>query len=253
MLRWITRALAILVIAVAAFVVLDFAELLVPVEPDDTQSMADTIPACDGRVLAQGLTYRFWDPSPGHVVAVHAAENDDGSVVPDRDADDRVLVLRVAAGPGDVIEGRDGTVFVDDVKFDDIETEPFEPVTVPNEQYFLGDNRSAAIDSRTFGPRSRCDLRSRVRRLLAASDITFRLDPGEGASPGPDRLRLAFAHESGSRRRSSGHSRRGRRDPRGRRDGRRCGRRDGACVVCRGDGDEACSRAATRSRSTARA
>ena len=56
MLRWITRALAILVIAVAAFVVLDFAELLVPVEPDDTQSMADTIPACDGRVLAQGLT-----------------------------------------------------------------------------------------------------------------------------------------------------------------------------------------------------
>ena len=35
MLRWIVRALAILVIAVAALVVLDFAELLVPVEPDD--------------------------------------------------------------------------------------------------------------------------------------------------------------------------------------------------------------------------
>ena len=36
MLRWIVRALAILVIVVAALVVLDFAELLVPVEPDDT-------------------------------------------------------------------------------------------------------------------------------------------------------------------------------------------------------------------------
>ena len=186
MLRWITRALAILVIAVAAFVVLDFAELLVPVEPDDTQAMADTIPACDGRVLAQGLTYRFWDPSPGHVVAVHAAENGDGSDVPDRDADDRVLLLRVAAGPGDVIEGRDGTVFVDDVKFDDIETEPFEPVTVPNEQYFLlGDNRSAAIDSRTFGPVLGNAIFARVFAVFwPLRDITFRLDPGEGASPG---------------------------------------------------------------------
>lgn len=186
MLRWITRALAILVIAVAAFVVLDFAELLVPVEPDDTQAMADTIPACDGRVLAQGLTYRFWDPSPGHVVAVHAAENDDGSVVPDRDADDRVLLLRVAAGPGDVIEGRDGTVFVDDVKFDDIETEPFEPVTVPNEQYFLlGDNRSAAVDSRTFGPVLGNTIFARVFAVYwPVRDISFRLGPFEGAPPG---------------------------------------------------------------------
>ena len=84
--------------------------------------MADTIPACDGHVLAQGLTYQFCDPEPGEVVAVHAAVTDEGAIVPDRDADDRVLVLRVAAGPGDVIEGRDGTVFVDDVKFDDIAT-----------------------------------------------------------------------------------------------------------------------------------
>ena len=89
---------------------------------------------------------------------------------PDRDADERVLVLRVAAGPGDVIEGRDGTVFVDEVKFDDITTEPFGPVTVPNEQYFLlGDNRSAADRQPHLRPRARQrDLRARVRRLLAA-------------------------------------------------------------------------------------
>ena len=186
MLRWIVRALAIAVIGVAAFIVLDFAEILVPVEPDATQSMADTVPACDGRVLAQGLTYRFWDPEPGHVVAVHAAENDDGSLVPDRDADDRVLVLRVAAGPGDVIEGRDGTVFVDDVKFDDIDTEPFAPVTVPNEQYFLlGDNRSAAIDSRTFGPVLGNAIFARVFAVFwPVRDITFRLGRSEGAPPG---------------------------------------------------------------------
>ena len=48
MIRWLVRALAIVVIAVAALVVLDFAELLVPVGPDDSASMATTIPACNG-------------------------------------------------------------------------------------------------------------------------------------------------------------------------------------------------------------
>ena len=186
MLRWITRALAIVVVAVAALVVLDFAELLVPVEPDDAHSMSDTVPACDGRVLAQGLTYRFFDPEPGHVVAVHAAVADDGTVTPDRDADDRELVLRVAAGPGDVIEGRDGAVFVDDVKFDDVETQPFGPVTVPNEQYFLlGDNRSAAIDSRRFGAVLENAIFARVFAVFwPLRDITFRLGQDSGAAPG---------------------------------------------------------------------
>ena len=186
MLRWITRALALVVIVVAALVVLDFAELLVPVEPDDTQSMANTIPACDGRVLAQGLTYRFSDPSPGQIVAVHAADTDDGKIVPDRDAEDRTLLLRVAAGPGDVIEARDGLVFVDDVKFDDLTTEPFGPVTVPNEQFFLlGDNRAAAIDSRTFGPVLENAIFARVFAVFwPLREISFRLGQGSGASPG---------------------------------------------------------------------
>ena len=186
MLRWITRALALVVIFVAIVVVLDFAEVLVAVEPDDTQSMADTIPACDGRVLAQGLTYRFSDPSPGQVVAVHAAETDAGELIPDRDADDRVLVLRVAAGPGDVIEAREGSVFVDDVEFDDITTEPFGPITVPNEQYFLlGDNRTAAVDSRTFGPVLGNAIFARVFAVFwPLRDISFRLGQSDGPSPG---------------------------------------------------------------------
>ena len=189
MVRWIVRALAIVVFAVAALVVLDFAELLVPVEPDDTASMADTIPACDGRVLAQGFGYRLFssDPEPGQVVAVHAAETDDGGVIPDEDADDRTLVLRVAAGPGDVIVGRAGTVFVNEVKLDDITTEPFAPVTVPNEQYFLlGDNRSAAVDSRTFGPVLGDAIFARVFAVYwPLRDVTFRLDRESGDPPGP--------------------------------------------------------------------
>lgn len=186
MLRWFVRALAIAVFAFTALVLLDYAELLVEAEPDDASSMADTVPACDGRVVAQGLTYRFWDPSPDDVVLVHAAVTDKGVVVPDRDADDRTLLLRVAAGPGDVIEGRDGTVFVDEVKFDDIETQPFGPVTVPNEQYFLlGDNRSAAIDSRTFGPVLGTAIFARVFAVFwPLREITFRLGQGSGLPPG---------------------------------------------------------------------
>ncbi len=186
MLRGLIRALAIAVIALATLVVLDFAELLVPVEPDDTASMADTIPACDGRVVAQGFTYRFFDPEPGHVVAVHAAETEEGEIVPDRDADDRTLVLRVAAGPGQVIVARNGRVFVDEVKIDDIETEPFGPITVPGEQYFLlGDNRSAAVDSRTFGPVLGNAIFARVfMTYWPLRDLTFRLGPSEGDPPG---------------------------------------------------------------------
>jgi signal peptidase I len=185
--RWIIRALAILVIAVAALVVLDFAELLVPVGPDDSASMATTIPACKGRVLAQGLSYRWADPGPGDVVAVHAALTEGGAVVPDVDADDRTLVLRVVAGPGDTVVGRAGTVFVNDIKIDDIATPPFKAVEVPSEQYFLlGDNRTGAIDSRTFGPVLGNAIFARVFAVWwPLRDLTFRLGRFSGAAPGP--------------------------------------------------------------------
>ncbi len=186
MIRWIARALAIAVFTVIGLVVLNFAELLVPVEPDDTASMANTVPACDGRVLAQGLWYRLFDPGQGDVVAVHAAETADGKIIPDRDATDRTLVLRVAAGPGQRIVGKDGTVFVDDIKFDNILTKPFPAVTVPNEQYFLlGDNRSAAIDSRTFGPVLGNAIFAKTFMVFwPLRDVTFRLGQESGAPPG---------------------------------------------------------------------
>ena len=186
MLRWIVRALALIVIAVVALVVLDFAELLVPVEPDDSASMATTIPGCKGRVLAQGLSYKWSDPEPGDVVAVHAAVTDDGVVIPDEDADDRTLVLRVAAGPDDTIVGRAGTVFVNEIEIDDITTPPFKEVKVPNEQYFLlGDNRTGALDSRTFGPVLGNAIFARVFAVYwPLRDLTFRLDPFTGEPPG---------------------------------------------------------------------
>ena len=186
MVRWLVRAAAILVIVVAALVILNFAELLVHVGPDDTASMATTIPGCKGRVLAQGLTYKWSDPGQDDVVAVHAAETETGEIIPDKDATDRTLVLRVAAGPGDTIVGKDGTVFVNDIKLDDITTKPFKEVKVPNEQYFLlGDNRSAALDSRTFGPVEGDAIFAKVFAVYwPLRDLSFSLGQFTGAPPG---------------------------------------------------------------------
>jgi len=184
--RWIVRALAIVMIAVSALVVLNFAELLVTGKIDDAESMATTIPACDGRVVAQGFSYKWSDPGQGDVVAVHAARTEEGKIVPDKDATDVKLVLRVAAGPGDTIVGKAGTVFVNDIKLDDIVTKPFPELKVPNEQYFLlGDNRSVAIDSRTFGPVEGDAIYAKVFAVSwPLRDFTFRLGPFTGDPPG---------------------------------------------------------------------
>jgi signal peptidase I len=95
----------------------------------------------------------------------------------------------VAAGPGDQIVGRDGAVFVNGVKLDDIATPPFAPVDLGGEQYFvLGDNRSAAIDSRTFGPVLQNAIFAKVFVVFwPLRDFTFRTDPESGAPPGPAR------------------------------------------------------------------
>jgi signal peptidase I len=189
MVRWITRALAILVVAAIAVIVLDFAELLVPVDSNGRASMAPTIPACNGRAYTQGFTYKIRDPERGDIVAIHAARGPDGAIAPDRDADDLVLALRVAAGPGDQVVGRDGSVFVNGIKLDDIETPPFSQVDLGGEQYFvLGDNRTAAIDSRTFGPVLRNAIFAKVFVVFwPLRDFTFRTDPQPGAPPGPTR------------------------------------------------------------------
>jgi signal peptidase I len=126
-------------------------------------SNAPTIPACNPRTLSEGFTYRFRDPHRGEMVIIHARGQVGSPITPDPEARDLNLTKRVIGVPGDTVVGRDGRVFVNGKKADDIATAPFPPTHLGAKQFFvLGDNRSAAQDSRAFGPVPRAAIFGRT-------------------------------------------------------------------------------------------
>jgi signal peptidase I len=144
-------AIAVLAGIVALLVALAFAELLIPVGGRG-DSMAPTMPACNGHGLAEGFTYRFRDPHRGEIVVFHARGEFGADWTPDPSASNS-LEKRLIGLPGDTVVGRNGRVFVNGRKIDDIETPAFPAVRLGPDDYFvLGDNRTYSQDSRDFGP-----------------------------------------------------------------------------------------------------
>ena len=138
-----------------------------------SSSMEDTLLIYD-RVLVSKLSYEFSDISQLDVIVFDDPRA--GFEQPEEDAIERAIrnlkesiglatpqsefIKRVIGLPGDVVEGRDGSVFVNDVRLvepylkqPDLPIRPFGPVTVPADSLFMmGDNRRASQDSRFFGP-----------------------------------------------------------------------------------------------------
>jgi len=138
---------------VALVAVLSWTSLVVLGRAVGGSSMSPTIPACDGRWLTEGFTYRFRDPHRGEIVAFRARGKLGGPVVPDREARDLNIGKRVIGIPGDSVVGRDGRVFVNERQADNIPTDEFPLTRLGTDEYFvLGDNRSFSQDSRDFGP-----------------------------------------------------------------------------------------------------
>ena len=152
-----------IVVVVVLGVVLMGTGLIVLGRAAGGSSMSPTIPACNGRWLAENVTYRFRDPQRGEIVVIHARGQIEGSVVPDPAARDLNLGKRVIAVPGDSVIGRDGRVFVNGTMVDEIATDPFPATRLGSNEYFvLGDNRSFSQDSRAFGPVPRDAIFGRV-------------------------------------------------------------------------------------------
>ena len=140
-------------------------------------SMESTLTEGD-RVLVEKVGYRFGDPGPGDVIVFErdlpgftgTDEAEDNSVFEDiADAFRSLLgfptgpeqdfIKRVVGTEGDLIEGRDGRVFVNGKRLEEaylpegVETTPFQPIRVGKDELFvMGDNRSNSDDSRSFGP-----------------------------------------------------------------------------------------------------
>ncbi|QHE51988.1 signal peptidase I [Pontibacillus sp. HMF3514] len=96
------------------------------------------------RVLYNKMVYLVGEPDRGDIVIIQRPTKN--------------YVKRVVGLPGDKVEVRDHTLYVNDKKVDQEylnqeaikETGDFSPVTIPKDKYFvMGDNRDISKDSRT--------------------------------------------------------------------------------------------------------
>ncbi len=154
--------IATLLAIVVLLVVVNLTGLLFPLKGRCPGAMSPTVPD-HGQVLAEGLTYHFRDPRRGEIARFRVRGDLGGPLVPDPKSHDLAVAERVIGIPGDTVVGRNGRVFVNGKKSDDIPTSPFRAVHLGRNGYFvLGDNRSFSQDSRDFGPVPRKAIFARV-------------------------------------------------------------------------------------------
>ncbi|WP_274651470.1 signal peptidase I [Paenibacillus humicola] len=100
------------------------------------------------RLIEDKISYHFEHPHRGDIVIINGPESD------------KRLIKRVIGLPGDVLDFRNGLVYVNGKKLDEpyVKGQTFSnglqlPYTVPaNKVFVMGDNRENSMDSREIGP-----------------------------------------------------------------------------------------------------
>jgi signal peptidase I len=158
--RWLVRTVIVVVIAAVAAVLLR--AFVVQPYYIPSASMEPTLHGCTGcnddHVLVDKISYRAHDVRQGDIVVFHRPA--DAAYIPEK-----VLIKRVIALPGDVVELKQGRVFVNGLVLDEpyvnkaCGSRPTSPLTtttrwkIPgNDVFVMGDNRCHSDDSRQFGP-----------------------------------------------------------------------------------------------------
>jgi signal peptidase I len=130
-----------------------------------SESMMPTLEAGD-RIVA--TPYLFSDPQRGHVVVFRSATNPD-----------ELVVKRIIAVPGDLVDAQYGRVRVGGHTLPEPyllrqgSSGTFTAQIVAPESYFVaGDNRGSSYDSRQWGPLPRARIIGRARLVLWSSHDT---------------------------------------------------------------------------------
>lgn len=158
------KALAIALVA-ALFVT----QVLIVNAKIPSESMEKTIMTGD-HVLGNRLAFLFSVPKRGDIVIFKYPDNE------------KVLfVKRIIGMPGDIVEVRNGKVYINDAEKPLMEeyingtpTGDFGPYTVPEDSYFMmGDNRDFSLDSRYWENKF-------VKRDKIIAEAVFRFFPNPG-------------------------------------------------------------------------
>ena len=114
-----------------------------------SESMVPTLVKND-RVLVNKLSYKLHDVHRGDIVVFKAPPGAATAQVKD-------LIKRVVGLPGETIEGRNGSIFIDGKPLDepylppDVRSRDFPPEKIPPDKFYvLGDNRQDSRDSTFF-------------------------------------------------------------------------------------------------------
>lgn len=108
-------------------------------------------------LIIDEISYRFNDPARGDVIVLKDPRNRS-----------QYFIKRIIGLPGETVEVDDGVIEIDGEVLDedpylDVATGGDIAVTLGEGQYFiLGDNRSASLDSRVFGPVDEKEIIGRV-------------------------------------------------------------------------------------------
>ena len=96
------------------------------------------------------------------------------------DTKEELIIKRVIGLPGETISYKDNVLYINGKKVKEKYsygiTEDFEPVTLKDEYFVMGDNRQNSMDSRFFGPFKKKSIRGKTNFIIIPFDRSGKVE-----------------------------------------------------------------------------